>query len=401
MAVSANSQATSKQQPPDLPTWNPELAKRLKTKEKVIAILCDWPDTVELLKKLINEQNASAKVWDVINILQDKGLEELIKFFQKEVRYIDTLRLIVDAGITLDNKGAYFLQGVQALNRLLADQEIGNRIVRPVLVLSSEPISTLFFPEQTIWSVEGRRTFSADTSHGMRAEERFPLPTEGTLPIKIPVKIDILKKALEQLIEGHQPMIFRTEGPDREALPFCQKIHWSILVIDDEVDRYESSNLKRQLNKKDAFPGLKSNTTGIYEGKWSAKDGKKIIEFDLTLKLRGTDFAVKLLNGDREAQEEIMDRDLDLVLLDVRFGEAPQLQELGLELVPEIKKIRNKDLPIFMLSAFDEPHLLEKAIGRGACSYYVKQGLSDQGSHGDHTHSQGRAGFRVLTAGKA
>jgi CheY-like chemotaxis protein len=65
----------------------------------------------------------------------------------------------------------------------------------------------------------------------------------------------------------------------------------------------------------------------------------------------------------------------DIVLLDVRM---PKID--GLEMLRRLKAAEStRDIPVVMLSNFDEPSLVGESLGQGAYGYLVKVGTDPRG----------------------
>lgn len=72
-----------------------------------------------------------------------------------------------------------------------------------------------------------------------------------------------------------------------------------------------------------------------------------------------------------EAAELLKNEEFDAVLVDVRLGDEDGLETL--------EKIRDSygDLPVIILSAYDNPTYIARAAAIGASDYVLKNGLSD------------------------
>ena len=346
------------------------LVRELQAREKVVAVLCGHAETARALGKLIRKKNGTAKVWNVFDILNKKpyeikeNVDELVRFFRQESPHLEGIRLII-VGDDL----------VPLLDDLLADPDVGKRIIPPILVLCWKPADDLFLPK--------------NPSPAHHPSGRPPLPSSyRVLPLRLPVRD--LGPVLDRVLEAQAAMPEASRPSGRKTRPsFSPMVHWNIYVFDDEVDRYDTSHLKEVL--EEVFGPLHQEVPGVLVGDWSPQGDKK---YRLVLNLRGVDFAVKLLHKDLRVREEIRDGDIDLVLVDIRFGATSYLEELGLEVISEIRKLR-KDLPIFVLSGYGEVSLFEQAVARGARSYYQKPPRKDSSAGEPHGEYGGREPARL------
>ena len=74
----------------------------------------------------------------------------------------------------------------------------------------------------------------------------------------------------------------------------------------------------------------------------------------------------------RAALSQVMERDWDLLLLDIQMPGRN-----GLEVMEEVKRLRPK-LPVLVLSAFPEEDYALRAFKLGAAAYLTKQSASDE-----------------------
>jgi len=72
-------------------------------------------------------------------------------------------------------------------------------------------------------------------------------------------------------------------------------------------------------------------------------------------------------------KNNLTDSPFDLVILDINMPnfEGIEKQGAGLDLLSEIKA-HNPDIPVVMLTAFDEVNKAKEAVSRGALAYIVK-----------------------------
>lgn len=260
------------------------------------------------------------------------------------------------------------------------------RLIPPVLVLTTRRIEDVLL--RAFLLKEG----AAYASHPTAEPPPLSLPI---VPIRIPRGTPDLLKAVKQLLKPY-PRGLLGASP-RESLendPFCKDIPWDIVVIDDEVDLFRATAsdvvrkersglvgiLKESLQSQESqstFPDLDLNLDpeqAVAEPPWGyridvrSKDHQQIrIRFHLW----GTDFALALIGGDREALDEVRNPNVDLFLIDIYFGNYRPLDRLGIDVI-EIVRRHRKDVPVFALSAYGESELIEQAIGRGAGAYLKK-----------------------------
>lgn len=91
---------------------------------------------------------------------------------------------------------------------------------------------------------------------------------------------------------------------------------------------------------------------------------RKMVKF--ALKTKGHD-VVTAVDG-REGLEKLMERDYELIILDINM---PRLDGFGL--LDKLKRIPEKaDIPILMLTTEGQEEDKDKALGMGANTYMVK-----------------------------
>ena len=96
-------------------------------------------------------------------------------------------------------------------------------------------------------------------------------------------------------------------------------------------------------------------------------DDHEVVRNGLKSMLQGTEIKVvaKVATG-QAAVEYALENEVDVVLLDVRMPDGDGLIALGRI------KLDKPDLPILMLSTFDNPAYAAPALALGACGYLVK-----------------------------
>lgn len=143
-------------------------------------------------------------------------------------------------------------------------------------------------------------------------------------------------------------------------------------MFDDEVDHFEQSALKEVIERVFGSKPKVSRQEGslILWFEDQSSDHKRILK-KVRLTLWGTGFTLALTQGDGAAVRKVKDGNIDLFLVDIRFGSSPHLEKLGLEAIAALRRHR-KDVPVVAVSAYGEPLLIEGAIGAGAVSYFLK-----------------------------
>jgi DNA-binding NarL/FixJ family response regulator len=96
-------------------------------------------------------------------------------------------------------------------------------------------------------------------------------------------------------------------------------------------------------------------------------DDHELVRFGLKSMFAGTDIQVvsEASNGDDGIARALKDR-IDLVLLDVRMIEGDGLNVLGRI------KLERPELPVLMLSGYDNPTYVARAVALGAAGYVLK-----------------------------
>jgi hypothetical protein len=91
----------------------------------------------------------------------------------------------------------------------------------------------------------------------------------------------------------------------------------------------------------------------------------------------GTEAALQMCYGWRFGPlREVDDRDVDAVFLDLIFGKDPDLQQLGMDLLPHLVRWR-PDIPIYGLSVERKAQKLLEAVQGGASWYFFKHNCRD------------------------
>jgi DNA-binding NarL/FixJ family response regulator len=96
-------------------------------------------------------------------------------------------------------------------------------------------------------------------------------------------------------------------------------------------------------------------------------DDHEVLRYGLKSLFADTDIEVvaEASNG-KEALESIAKTELDLVILDVRMPDPDGLNVLGR------LKLDHPDLPVLMLSTYDNPTYVARAVALGAAGYVLK-----------------------------
>jgi DNA-binding NarL/FixJ family response regulator len=102
-------------------------------------------------------------------------------------------------------------------------------------------------------------------------------------------------------------------------------------------------------------------------------DDHEIVRSGLKSMLEGTEIKVvaKVATG-QAAVKYALQNDVDVVLLDVRMSDGDGLNALGRI------KLEKPDLPVLMLSTFDNPTYVARAVALGANGYLVKGCTRDE-----------------------
>jgi DNA-binding NarL/FixJ family response regulator len=125
-----------------------------------------------------------------------------------------------------------------------------------------------------------------------------------------------------------------------------------------------------------------------------ARSGIKGLLADTEIKI-----AVEVASG-RAAVKYVMENELDVVLLDVRMPDGDGLTTLGRI------KLDKPELPVLMLSAFDNPTYEARAVALGASGYLLKSCSRDELLNAIRTAAGGkdlwtRDGLRRVTGALA
>jgi DNA-binding NarL/FixJ family response regulator len=102
-------------------------------------------------------------------------------------------------------------------------------------------------------------------------------------------------------------------------------------------------------------------------------DDHEVVRCGLKALFADTDIElVAEANGGREALELITKTELDVVILDVRMPDIDGLNVLGR------LKLDFPDLPVLMLSTYDNPTYVARAVALGAAGYILKDAARDR-----------------------
>ena len=96
-------------------------------------------------------------------------------------------------------------------------------------------------------------------------------------------------------------------------------------------------------------------------------DDHEVVRCGLRSLVSGTDIEVvdEAISGE-EAVKKALDADVDLVLLDIRMPGGDGLNALGRI------KLDRPELPVLMLSTYDNPTYVARAVALGAAGYVLK-----------------------------
>jgi len=102
-------------------------------------------------------------------------------------------------------------------------------------------------------------------------------------------------------------------------------------------------------------------------------DDHEVVRCGLRTLLEGTEIEVVAEVGTGEAAiKYALENDVDVVLLDIRMPDGDGLNALGRI------KLEKPDLPIVMLSTFDNPTYVARAVALGAAGFLLKGGTRQQ-----------------------
>ncbi len=102
-------------------------------------------------------------------------------------------------------------------------------------------------------------------------------------------------------------------------------------------------------------------------------DDHEVVRCGLRTLLEGTEIEVVAEVGTGEAAiKYALENDVDVVLLDIRMPDGDGLNALGRI------KLEKPDLPIVMLSTFDNPTYVARAVALGAAGFLLKGGTREQ-----------------------
>lgn len=102
-------------------------------------------------------------------------------------------------------------------------------------------------------------------------------------------------------------------------------------------------------------------------------DDHEVVRCGLRSLLQGTgiDVVAEAATG-KEAVRQALELELDVVLLDIRMPEGDGLNALGRI------KLERPELPVLMLSTYDNPTYIARAVALGASGYLLKNSGSDK-----------------------
>ena len=102
-------------------------------------------------------------------------------------------------------------------------------------------------------------------------------------------------------------------------------------------------------------------------------DDHEVVRSGLKSLLHGTEIEVvaEAATGE-DAVRKTMEFELDIVLLDIRMPKGDGLNALGRI------KLERPDLPVLMLSTYDNPTYIARAVALGASGYLLKSAGSDK-----------------------
>jgi DNA-binding NarL/FixJ family response regulator len=117
-------------------------------------------------------------------------------------------------------------------------------------------------------------------------------------------------------------------------------------------------------------------------------DDHEVVRSGLKTLLANTDIEVMGEVGTGEAAVKFaLDKNPDVVLMDIRMPEGDGLTALGRI------KLDKPDMPILMLSTFDNPTYIARSVALGASGYLLKGCTREQLIKGIHTAASGESAW--------